>query len=131
MSDGTTIKGIQEIQAANNQVIAALKPQGGLGKALQYALTASHRYAVAITHVWHYKGGALRASHRMELDLPNRIGRISIDPSTINPRGSKPSEYGPIEHARGGEHAFYERTEREAGPRIAAQSQQMFLGWLP
>ena len=113
-----SIKGLQEALSKNERQIAALKPSGVRGKALQYGLTALHRYAISITHVWRYKGGGLRASHRMEVTDQGEHGRIYIDPGAINPRGQKPAEYGIYEHARGGDHAFYDGTLSEAGPGI-------------
>lgn len=110
------IQGLQELQEKNLRTIAALQPSGRAGQAIKDATIAAHRYAVSITHVWWYKGGGLKASHRME--VKKNTGRIYIDPNAVNPRGQKPSIYGPVEHARGGSHAFYERTEKEAGPQI-------------
>lgn len=129
MTIGVTIRGIQEAQAANNRAIAALRPSGALGRAVRDATAMAHRHAVSVTHVWKEKGGALRASHRMKVN--DTRGQIFIDPSTVNPRGQKPSAYGPREHARGGEHAFYERTEREAGPRIAAHALEVIRSGMP
>lgn len=112
-----TIRGIQEAQAANNQAMAALRPAGALGRAVQWGTAESHRYCVTITHV---DTGALRASHRMSFDEGRgwARGRIAIDASSVNPHGHKPAEYGPIEHARGGSHAFYARTKEERGQHI-------------
>ena len=112
-----TITGIQEAQQANLRAIAALRPEGAFGRAVVYAATAAHRYAVAITHVWWYKGGGLRASHRIEVQ--GLRARIYIDPASVNPRGERPAVYGGEEHARGGSHAFYERVVVERGREIA------------
>lgn len=118
-----SIRGIQEAQQANLELIASLKPGGALGRAIQYGTIEIHRYAVAITHV---KTGALRASHRIELS--GLRGRVYIDPATVNPRtGQKPSLYGVTEHRRGGSHAFYERTYHEAGRRIAEAVAQGYI----
>jgi hypothetical protein len=115
MSPGLTIKGIQEAQQGNLEMIASLQPSGAFGRAVQYGLIEAHRYAVAITHVM---TGSLRASHRMRLD--GLRGRLYIDPQSVNPRtGERPADYGITEHKRGGSHAFYERTYYEAGKRIA------------
>ncbi len=112
-----TITGIQEAQAANNRLIARMQPGGALERAVLYGTTAAHRGAVAITHV---DTGALRASHRMEVS--GKRGRVYIDPSATNPRSLEAtSDYGPIEHARGGSHAFYRRTVDELGPGIVAE----------
>ncbi len=109
------IKGIQESQAANNAEIAALQPAGPLGAAIREAVVYLHRYAVAITHVDY---GALKAAHRMQ--VTGLAGRIYVDPAAVNVKtGKRPAVYGPYEHARGGSHAFYDRTVREAGPEAA------------
>ena len=108
------IGGLQQAQAANNRRIAELKPQGAAGQALRRAGQMIVRYVIAITHV---DTGALRASHRLEIN--GLRGRIYIDPSARNPRtGALTSVYGAIEHARGGKHAFYTRTKNEYGPEV-------------
>jgi len=122
-----TITGIQEAQRANLEAVAALRPSGAFGRAVIYAATAAHRYAVAITHV---DTGALRASHRIEVQ--GLRGRIYIDPGSANPRsGQKPVVYGPYEHARGGSHAFYQRVVDEKGGEIGNRAMQMIVGGLP
>lgn len=116
------ISGLQEAQAANARQIANMRPSGALGRMVKYATELGHRYAIIVTHV---DTGSLRASHRMRLS-GNR-GEIYIDPTAVNPRsGQKTSKYGPAEHARGGSHAFYARTEREAGWRIAQDAGEQF-----
>jgi hypothetical protein len=114
-----TLKGLQEAQDENLRRIAALKPTGVVGRAVREATTQLHRYAVAITHVWRYKGGGLRASHRMEINDRGATGRIYVDPTAINPRGQRVTDYAIHEHNRGGSHAFYERAVRERGEQIA------------
>ena len=116
-----TITGIQEAHAANLRAIAAVKPEGGLGRAIQYATTAAHQYAVSITHV---DTGALRASERMALF--GTRGEIFLDPTARNPRGGERTAiYGVTEHERGGSHAFFRRTIDEAGERIGTTAVQM------
>ena len=118
MSDRHVIvDGLREVQDANLQRIAALQPSGAMGKAIKDAATRLHRYAVAITHTWKYLGGGLKASHRMAVE--GASAKIYIDPSAVNPRGQRPADYGPQEHARGGTHAFYKRTVDEEGPETA------------
>jgi hypothetical protein len=114
------IKGIQEMMAANQAIIAALSPKGVLAEEIRALTVGLHRYAVAITHVWHDRGGGLRASHRM--DVTDGAGEIFIDPSTVNPRGQRPVEYGPFEHNLGGTHAFYQRTVDERGQELVEAS---------
>ena len=120
MSVRLEIRGIQEVQAANNRMMAAFKPRGALEKAIHGATMRAHRYAVAITHV---DTGALRASHRMRMERRGMRGVVYIDPGSVNPRSSvRPYRYGVYEHDRGGDHAFYERTVEEEGPRIADEA---------
>ncbi len=116
MPNPVNIQGLQEAQRANLRRIAALKPDSHFGSAVKNVTAGLHRYAVTITHVWHIKGGALRASQRMS--VKGIHGRIYIDRSSVNPRGGRPSIYGPYEEARGGEHAFYSRTVDEAGDKF-------------
>jgi hypothetical protein len=115
------IEGLQEAQRDNEMRIQALRPGGKSHRAVREALQAAFRYVLSITHVFIFKGGGLRASHRMiYTTTPNR-GIIEIDQSAVNPRGQRPYLYGPKEHARGGDHAFYKRTEDEAGAGIARE----------
>lgn len=131
-----TIAGLQELQAANLRRIAMLKPVSALGRMTRDVTIDLHRYAVGITHVGRYKkskrggyyysrsggigGGALRASHRIEVN--GLSGRVFIDPGAVNPlTKGRPSIYGVFENARGGEHAFYSRTVAERGAQIMAE----------
>lgn len=112
-----TIRGLQEAQDMVNRAHAALQPRSAVGRAIQTGTAATHRYAVSVTHV---DTGALRASHRQALDLPKLRGIVHLDRSATNPRTGTPVRvYGPIEHARGGRHAFYDRTVAERGQQIA------------
>lgn len=120
-----SLRGVQEAQDMNARAIAALRPAGAAGVAVRDATAEMHRYAVSITHVWKYKGGGLKTSHRMEVN--DFRGRIYIDPGVINPRGQRPVEYGPHEHARGGSHAFYARTMAEVGPAAGAAAVEFLL----
>ncbi len=122
-----SIRGLQEAQNANLKLIAAVQPNGALGRAVQYMAVEAERYAVAYTHV---DTGALRASHRVQQEGPARF-RIYIDPSGRNPRtGTRTSAYGPVEHARGGDHAFYERTWNQ-GPQMASRAIAYLRSQLP
>ena len=122
-----TIRGLQEAQKANEKVIAAVKPRGALGRAVQIGTTRVHRYAVGVSHV---DTGAMRASHRME--VRGLGGRVFLDRAARNPRGSKLThEYGYYEHQRGGSHAFYLRTVAEAGRRILREMEAIVRRGLP
>jgi hypothetical protein len=121
---GVDIANIQDEQDRNLRRIAALQPGGELGEAVQLAGIRVHRYVVAITHV---DTGALRAAHRLDYqeDGGEALVRIYIDPSAVNPHDQLPSEYGPYEHDRGGEHAFYQRGIDEEGYSAIAASSQL------
>ena len=112
-----TITGLQEAQQANLRVFNALRPRGAMGRAVQLMGGATHNKAVFNTP-WDY--GALRASHRTKFQEGRSWarGRMFIAADSVNPRGQRPSVYGPIEHDRGGSHAFYERTQGERGSHI-------------
>jgi hypothetical protein len=79
-------------------------------------------YAAAITHIW---SGMLSASHRVRYKKDKTLGgnewfaEIYIDRTRRNPwTGKLAAFYGPIEHARGGSHAFYERTMKRYGGAV-------------
>jgi len=117
MPIGLSIEGIQEAQKQNNAMIAALRPTNLFGAVIQGVTIAVQRYAVSITHV---VTGSLRASHRMA--VKKLEGKVFIDPGATNPlTQQRPADYGVTEQRRGGDHAFYTRTEREAGQRLARQ----------
>lgn len=119
-----TIRGLQRAQAMQQRAYAALQPSGALGQAIQYITAHALRYVISITHV---DTGALRASHRM-LVGPAR-GSIYLSPVGANPRtGQRPAEYGVYEHARGGEHAFYDRTSAEVGEKLLKQGVSLVVG---
>ena len=108
------IRGLQEAQRWNARAIANLKPGSAYGRAVRTIVSQLQRYEVTLTHV---DTGALRASLRM--DVRGLTGKVFIDRSAKNPRSqAMTSRYGEIENARGGTHAFAERTVREAAPRI-------------
>lgn len=124
----TSIKGIQEAQAAVLQAAAAVRPSGGLGKATRYVTLAAHRFAVQNTVV---DTGAWRAAQRPQIDGVH--GRVFVDPSAVNPKGrGRPAVYGPaLELTRGGRYAVYKKTVEVAGPEILAQAGKLIQDALP
>ena len=111
------IYGIQRAQARMLRAIDAVRPAGGLGRAVWVATVAAHRYAMYVTHV---DTGALKASHTMQ--VAGAHGRIYISPTATRSDGRRPADYGPYEHGRGGSHAFYQRTVQERGAEIAREA---------
>lgn len=114
-----TITGIQHAQQRNQRQIAALRPSGAFGEAIREATVELERYAIAVTHV---DTGALKSSHTMT--VKGLTGQIFLSPSAVNPYGLRPARYGPVEHARGGEHAFYDRTVAERGQQVLDRAAQ-------
>src|SRR5690348_8794685 len=105
-----SLEGIQEVQQRNLRRILALSPAGAAGMAVRDALIALQRYATQITHVGKYAGGgALKNSHRIDMENDSAEGMVYIDHSAVSPRrGSRkqmPVIYGVYENARGGDHA--------------------------
>ncbi len=125
------LRGLERIQAANLKMLRAINPRDGLGKGVKVATLHLHKYAVAITHV---RTGTLKRSHIMDFasggvqtyrfGIPivgKAVGRIYINPAARNPvTGERPEEYGPVEHARRGSHAFYKRAVDEQGKAAGA-----------
>jgi len=116
-----TVKGLEVLQRVNTQRIKALQPQGKLGGLVQQVLLQLHAYMVVITH---RLSGALAASERVRME--GLRGEIFIDPGSVNPMGQRPAVYGPFENARGGEHAFIDRTVMYA-PKVSAEGVRTFL----
>jgi hypothetical protein len=60
------------------------------------------------------------------MEVDGTEGKIYIDPGSVSPRRTKrkyrPAEYGIYENARGGEHAFYDRTVEEIGEQVKARA---------
>jgi hypothetical protein len=122
-----TIEGLQELNDLNIRTIAALKPSGALGRAIQYATIEGHRFLTSIVHV---DTGAYKASNRMEVSEAQ--GRIFVDPGARNPRTRQlVADYAPEEEARGGSHAAYGRTIAEMNQRILGRGVQYLQGQLP
>lgn len=125
------LRGLERLQAANVQLMKAINPRGGLGRGVKVATLHLHKYAVAITHV---QTGTLKRSHIMDFAsggvqtyrfgipiVDKAVGRIYINPGARNPvTGERPEEYGPMEHAKRGSHAFYKRAVDEQGKAAGA-----------
>jgi hypothetical protein len=83
---------------------------------IEEALEDLTHYAASITH---RETGNLAESHMWSYDSHRMKGQIFINPRSVWLQGNStirwPKIYGPYEHARGGSHAFYERTMKERG----------------
>ncbi len=91
-------------------------------------------YARKITHV--RLTGSLQRAQAWEYDSHKMSGRIYLNPRIVYATGSTlrwPARYGVFEHNRGGEHAFYDRTMKEAADdEVAATLRVMVkrLSWI-
>ena len=129
-----SIKGLQEAQQGNLQMVRAMRPGGALGRAIQYAGLAMHRHVVPSTP---HRYGALRAAHRVE----NRPlhARIYIDPGARAPRSKqRPAVYGTALHSHGmipglqsGIRAFYAYSVQTYGAKVADGAIREFRKALP
>ena len=115
------IEGILEAQQANLIAIEAMSPGGAFGQAIKDATIQTHAYELKTMHV---DTGAMKASARMDINLEKYRGLVFLDPDAYGERSGYPAEYAPYEHARGGSHAFAQRTVVEAGPRVGRRAIQ-------
>jgi hypothetical protein len=137
-----SVEGLREIQAANLQLLRAVNPRGGLGRAVKEAADFLFRYSVGITH---RVTGTLAASHRIDFAAgrlltsftgatigSDAVARIYIDPGAKNPvTRQRPVIYGPAEHGKGGTHAFYRRAVSEQGTTALAIAHTIMMSELP
>jgi hypothetical protein len=106
--------------------------RGSFSLLLRESLEELRDYAEAITHV---ETGALASSHRVYYDAARQRGEISPDPSVMQHRSRRPARsvetYAAVEHARGGTHAFYQRTLNEYGEAVVRRGVTAYMGRMP
>jgi len=105
------IKGLKETQARLERALEQLSAGGGIEALVARATLRAHRYATMITHV---DTGRLKNSH-----FPAVQSRLNEVYGVVGNN----TEYAAIEAARGGDHDFYGRTEKEEGPKIVKDVQ--------
>jgi hypothetical protein len=130
ISADMTIEGLQEAQAAMNQLTTELQPRGAYGKAVQFVTVGALGYWMRIVHV---DTGAYRASGRMRVELSAQPrGLVFVDQAARNPRSGKlVRDYAIVEEQRGGSHAAFARTVNEEGPRLVQQAGRILMEGLP
>lgn len=103
------VRGLAEAQAELQRLAMATsaQPDGGLRTNILLGLLQLQRYALGIVHV---DTGRLKNSIFTDDETRgnNVIGYVATN-----------VEYAPAEHARGGSHAFFQRTVGEEGPNVA------------
>ena len=136
------LRGLEKLQAANMKLLDGINPKLGLYEGVKVATQLLHRYAINITHV---QTGTLKRSHVVDFAaggvqtfrfgfpiVDKAIGRIYINPAARNPvTGAMPVDYGPMEHRKGGSHAFYKRTVDEHGKFAAGVAISRIKSGLP
>lgn len=125
------VRGVHEATGAMVQAISAVQPKSGLGRAIQFATLGGRQWAQRIAHrITGTLAGAQTVDFQNAGDMSE--GRVFIDPAAVNPvSSSPPSIYGPIEHARGGSHAFYSRVISERGDYLAGRAIELVLSDMP
>lgn len=87
-----------------------------------------------LSQITHRITGTLASSFRLRYAITGEAawGTIEIADDVVNPvSGGRPVEYGVYEHARGGTHAFFERTFKKYESRAASRYMNYVLQDLP
>lgn len=110
---GLSVTGLRQAQAANVRLIKALDPRNEMGAITQ---RATLKVFYKMRSLVHRQSGTLAAALTVDFKATARTatGSVYIDTGVVNPRsGAYPAFYGPLENARGGSHAFIDRTYAE------------------
>ncbi|MBA2702695.1 MAG: hypothetical protein H0U60_02470 [Blastocatellia bacterium] len=114
------LKNLDKAQRKNLKVIAALRPEGALGKMAQYGAVQAYNYMHGIVHV---DTGLLKMS--LFIDRKNASTYAVRVRENVSYKKKRPAVYGAYENARGGAHAFVNRTMQQA-PRIGQEAALFF-----
>lgn len=126
MPNSVIVQGYEAIQAANQKLIADMKPTGALGKAVLYG---AQQFQKGVQSRAHVDTGTYKASQMA--DAQGLVGR-AYTASNRNPKsGASASTYGPYEEARGGAHAAYATTFRTDAPGVMASAIGLIVSELP
>lgn len=107
-NDLFAVRGVPEVTAELERVGDSVMPTGRLSAFLNAVLLGMQRYAIGIVHV---DTGRLKNSIFIHRPF-RRLGQA------LRGRLSAPVEYASFENARGGDHAFFDRTVQHEAPRI-------------
>lgn len=108
--------------------------RGAFSDQIKRILRILRNYAMAITH---QETGTLAHSHTVSYSSHLLTGYIYPDPKHIQPSrartlpGRSVQSYAHFEHARGGTHAFYERTYNEAAQDVVLRGLRAWVDGLP
>lgn len=111
-----SLKGARAAQQKLGRWIVAVRPSGGMTKALKEMSVPMFRFVLAKTHV---DTTALRSARLIKINFKELIATIFTNKSVRNPRtGKKPAFYDVFEQMKGGSHATYDRAIDEIGPAV-------------
>lgn len=119
------VKGLREMQRANERMIHAVRPRGALGRSVKQTTERSYRVLRARIH---WDTGAAQAAIRMRYrETKNTAtGEVYFDPNAKNPNAGKGKrghkkyrrvvDYIGYEFGRGGAHDAWTQMLNEAEP---------------
>lgn len=105
--DRSSIRELEALQQELARLLREVDPNQGLEESMTLALGMLHRFAAGIVHV---DTGRLKNSLHWQTHNTQK--------SVFGSMGTNVS-YSVFENARGGTHAFMDRTEREEGRNVA------------
>lgn len=105
--NSASVRQLEALQQELARLAHEVDPQGGVRDTLTLAVGMLHRYGSAIVHV---DTGRLKNSLFWDVTT-NRLRSSAAWGTNV--------QYGIYENARGGDHAFVDRTAREEGPNVA------------
>jgi hypothetical protein len=126
MPNSVIVKGYQEIQDAERKLLEAMKPSGGLGKAVLYGTTQMQRGTISRVH---RDTGTYAASQATTIQ--GLSGSVYTKPNRNPKSGLAASAYGPYEEARGGSHAAYGTTFKSDAPGVMGDALAIIIAELP
>jgi len=121
-----TVQGYQQLQAAFEKIVADMRPNGGLGRAVLYA---TQQYQAGVKGRAHVDTGTYQSS--ITPDVQGLMGRVYTAANRNPKSGAAASVYGPYEERRGGSHAAYGLTFQQDTPRIAGEAIRIVVAELP
>lgn len=126
MPNSVTVQGYEALQNANRKMLEAMKPSGGLGKAVLYGTVQMQRGVISRAHT---DTGTYKASQTA--GVQGLSGKV-YTAANRNPRsGAAASAYGPFEEARGGGHAAYANTFKGDAPGVMGDAIKIVVSELP
>jgi hypothetical protein len=126
MANSVTVQGYEQIQEAQRKLVEALKPSGGLGKAVLYGTVQMQRGTISRIH---RDTGTYAASQAA--DVQGLTGSVYTKANRNPKSGTAASVYGPHEEARGGGHAAYGTTFKSDAPGVMADAIAIIVSELP